>query len=669
MGKKISRILYGGDYNPNQWPREIWKEDMQIFRDAHINSATINVFSWAKLQPSEETYDFSELDEIVDMLSKEDYDIVLATSTGAVPAWMAKKYPEVERTDYEGRHHKFGQRHNACPNSPVFQKYSAALAAKLAERYGSNPHVKCWHVNNEYGGTCYCENCEKAFRVWVRKKYGTLDAVNKAWNMEFWGHTLYDWDEIVAPNALSEGIGTEKTAFAGISIDYKRFNSDSILENYKLERDAIRRFDSEAVITTNLMGSYKELDYFKWAKEMDVISWDNYPAYDTQPGYTAMQHDLMRGLKDAPFMLMEQTPSQQNWQPYNSLKRPGQMRAQSLQTIAHGADTIQFFQLRRSVGACEKFHGAVISHAGTENTRVFREVQQLGGELEKLGDVILGSRSSAEVGVVFDWDNYWALEYTSGPTVDLMYVKQIYAYYQYFYQHNIPVNMIPFDADFSKYKLIVAPVLYMVKAGMKEALEKFVQDGGVLVLTYMSGIADQSDNVYLGGYPGPFREMAGVWVEEIDALSPEQTNRVRFADGSTGSCSLVCDLMHLEGAKSLGEYAEDFYAGMPAVTENCYGNGKVYYIGTQLEESARGKLFSYICGNAQIKGLAETAPGLEITCRETETHKIYFALNFGDEECRLPEMFRGQKDLLTGSVLAEDTVLKKFDVCIVQVEK
>lgn len=432
MGKKISRILYGGDYNPNQWPREIWKEDMQIFRDAHINSATINVFSWAKLQPSEETYDFSELDEIVDMLSKEDYDIVLATSTGAVPAWMAKKYPEVERTDYEGRHHKFGQRHNACPNSPVFQKYSAALAAKLAERYGSNPHVKCWHVNNEYGGTCYCENCEKAFRVWVRKKYGTLDAVNKAWNMEFWGHTLYDWDEIVAPNALSEGIGTEKTAFAGISIDYKRFNSDSILENYKLERDAIRRFDSEAVITTNLMGSYKELDYFKWAKEMDVISWDNYPAYDTQPGYTAMQHDLMRGLKDAPFMLMEQTPSQQNWQPYNSLKRPGQMRAQSLQTIAHGADTIQFFQLRRSVGACEKFHGAVISHAGTENTRVFREVQQLGGELEKLGDVILGSRSSAEVGVVFDWDNYWALEYTSGPTVDLMYVKQIYAYYQYF---------------------------------------------------------------------------------------------------------------------------------------------------------------------------------------------------------------------------------------------
>ena len=353
------------------------------------------------------------------MLNKEDYDIVLATSTGALPAWMARKYPEVERVDYEGRRHKFGQRHHACPNSEVFRKYSVALAAKLAERYASNPHVKCWHVSNEYGGTCYCENCEKAFRIWLRKKYGTLDAVNKAWNTEFWGHTFYDWEEIVAPNSLSEGLWDERSAFAGLSIDYKRFNSDSMLQNYMDERDAIRKYDKEAVITTNLMGTYKELDYFKWAKEMDIVSWDNYPAYNTPWSLTAMRHDLMRGLKNAPFMLMEQTPSQQNWQPYNSLKRPGQMRVQSWQTVAHGADTIQFFQLRRSRGACEKFHGAVISHAGTEDTRVFREVQELGKELEALSGLIPGSRNESKAGIIFDWDNYWGLEYTSGPSIDL----------------------------------------------------------------------------------------------------------------------------------------------------------------------------------------------------------------------------------------------------------
>lgn len=332
MSTHFKRILYGGDYNPNQWTKDIWQEDMRIFKDAHINTATINVFSWAKIQPSEHEYNFDELDEIVDMLSKENYDIVFATSTAALPGWMVRKYPEVMFTDYEGRQHKFGGRHNACPNSFVFKHYARELAYKLAERYADNPHVTCWHVSNEYGNECFCENCQKAFRVWLKDKYKTIDALNKAWNMEFWGHTVYDWDDVVPPNALSDGIGSEKTAFAGISIDYRRFYSDSQLACFKMERDAIKSVKPDAFVTTNLMGTFKGLDYFKWAKEMDVVSWDNYPSYDTPWSSIAMTHDLMRGLKDEPFMLMEQTPSQQNWQKYNSLKRPGQMRAQSYQT-------------------------------------------------------------------------------------------------------------------------------------------------------------------------------------------------------------------------------------------------------------------------------------------------------------------------------------------------
>ena len=666
--KTFNGILYGGDYNPNQWPREIWDEDMRMFRDARINSATINVFSWAKIQPAEDQYNFSELDDMVDMLSRENYEIVLATSTGALPAWMAAKYPEVERTDYEGRHHKFGHRHNACPNSPVFQKYSAALAGKLAERYGSNPQVKCWHISNEYGGECYCENCARAFRVWLQKKYGTLEELNKAWNMEFWGHTIYDWEEIVLPNALGEGIGTEKTAFAGISIDYRRFNSDSMLANFMAERDAIREYDKETPITTNLMGTYKGLDYFKWAKEMDIVSWDNYPRYDTPWSHTAMCHDLMRGLKDAPFMLMEQTPSQQNWQPYNSLKRPGQMRAQSYQTLAHGADTIQFFQLRRSVGACEKFHGAVIEHVGTENTRVFREVKQLGEELEKLGGILPGSVNEAQVGVVFDWDNYWALEYTSGPSVDLTYVPHIHEYYRYFYDRNIAVNMVPVDADFSKYKLIVAPVLYMVKDGMAQALEAFVEKGGTLVLTYMSGIVGQSDNVHLGGYPGPLRRLAGVWVEEIDALAPEQFNQVVMDSGESCKCGLVCELMHLEGAESLGTYGDDFYKGMPAVTRNSYGKGHVYYVGTHMEEAGLDNILDKAAAEAEVESVVSGGEGLEIVCRKTkEGKKLYFVMNFGEQERTLPACFAGQRDLLTGEKAAD--TLKKYEVCIIEAEE
>ena len=667
MYKPFRRILYGGDYNPNQWPREVWAQDMAYFKDAHINSATINVFSWAKIQPSENEYYFDELDQIVDMLSREGYDIVLATSTGAMPAWMFRKYPEVGRVDYQGRRHRFGQRHNACPNSPVYRKYARAIAEKLAERYGSNPQVTCWHVSNEYGGECYCENCEKAFRVWLKRKYGSTEAVNRAWNMEFWGHTVYDWEDIVVPNALGDGMENgHDTAFAGLSLDYRRFMSDSMLENFKLERDAIRPYAGDVPITTNLMGTYKYLDYFKWAKEMDIVSWDNYPGYDTPWSFTAMSHDLMRGLKDAPFMLMEQTPSQQNWQPYNSLKKPGQMRAQSLQTIAHGADTVQFFQLRRSVGGCEKFHGAVISHAGHSNTRVFREVKQLGRELEGLGSSILGAVNQAEVGIIFDWDNYWALEYTSGPTEDLRYVNEIHRYYKYFYDRNIGVNMIPVDADLSRYKILVAPVLYMVKEGMREALTDFVKNGGTLITTYMSGIVDQSDNVHPGGYPGPLRQLAGVWVEEIDALAPEQSNSVSFPDGSRCSCDLLCDLMHTEGAECIARYEQDFYAGMPAVTRNPFGKGCTYYIGTNMADEGIAKVLDMAVAGAKVTAVLAEPSELEVCCRKTERSSYYFIINFKDKELPVPERFAGETDLLSGDTIHKGHRMKPYDALLVE---
>lgn len=294
MQSKFKRILFGGDYNPNQWPKEVWKQDMAYFKDAHINSATINVFSWAKIQPSENEYNFTELDEIVDMLSNENYDIVMATSTAALPAWMVKKYPETMSTDYEGLQHKFGVRHNFCPNSLVYQKYAKSLATELAKRYSGNKNISVWHINNEYGGYCYCDNCQKQFRVWLKDKYKTLDAVNAAWNTEFWGHTFYDWDEIVVPNKLSEEPWGGMTSFAGISTDYRRFYSDSMLNCYKLERDAVKAIIPDALVTTNLMGTFKGLDYFKWAKEMDIVSWDNYPAY----GHT-MEHGCDDSRPDA----------------------------------------------------------------------------------------------------------------------------------------------------------------------------------------------------------------------------------------------------------------------------------------------------------------------------------------------------------------------------------
>lgn len=662
--KQFQKILYGGDYNPNQWSEEIWKEDMRIFEKASINSATINVFSWAQLQPAEEVYDFEQLDRIFEMLEKKNYGIVLGTSTASLPAWMVRRYPEVARTDFEGRQHKFGQRHNACPNSLVYQTFAANLVERLAQRYGNHPNLVCWHVNNEYGGECYSNISEKAFRVWLRERYGTIDQLNQAWNLSFWGHTIYDWDEIVLPNALGDAIGYENTAFAGLSIDYRRFNSDSLLNNFKMERNIIRKYDQQAPITTNLMGTYKGLDYFKWAKEMDIVSWDNYPSYDTPPSKVAMTHDLMRGLKNGdPFMLMEQTPSQQNWQPYNSLKKPGQMRAQSYQAIAHGSDTVQFFQLRQSIGGCEKFHGAVISHAGHEDTRVFREVAQLGEELAQLGTKLLGARSKNRVGIMFDWDNYWALEYTSGPNQDLRYVDQIHQYYEACYQQHISVDMISVDSELEAYDLVIAPVLYMMKEGLNERIESYVKQGGHFITTFMSGIVNESDNVYLGGYPGPLRNLLGIWVEEIDSLAPEQYNELSFTDGTSTNCQLLCDLIHLEGAESLAHYQSNFYAGMPAVTVHSFGKGQSWYVGTQLDRCGLNHLMQSIFGQLNIMPNCSEETNLEITKRKKEGQCYTFILNMTNQAQKLPTEYKGKIDLLSGQTLTMDEV-KPFAVYI-----
>lgn len=672
ISSKLPKVFYGGDYNPEQWSKDIHTEDLRLFKLAGIDMATINVFSWAKNQPDETTYQFEWLDELIDSLYANGIYVCLATSTAAHPAWMAKRYPDVLRVDADGRKRKFGGRHNSCPNSPTYRKYAERIADRLAERYRDHPAVLVWHVSNEYGGECYCEHCEAAFRVWLKKRYGTLEGLNRAWNTSFWGHTFYDWDEIVLPSNLSEHWGNNKSNFQGISLDYSRFNSDSLLECYLLEHHAIKRHIPESMITTNLMGFYKELDYFKWAQHLDIVSWDSYPALDTPFSFTAMAHDLMRGLKDGqPFMLMEQTPSQQNWMPYNSLKRPGVMRLWSYQSIAHGADTVLFFQLRRSIGACEKYHGAVIEHAGHEHTRVFREVAQLGAELQALGDAILDASVPSRVAIIFDWNNWWAIEKSSGPTVSLKYLEQIHKYYKAFFNQHIQVDIISPSAEFTKYDIVVAPVLYMVKEGVAERLEQFVEQGGTFLTTFFSGVVDEHDLVTLGGYPGKLRKLLGIWVEEIDALLPTQKNRIVLKEKvgeleGSYACGLLCDLLHTEGADTLAVYGEDFYQGMPALTRNRWRNGSAWYVATDPDQEFLNGLLTHICTEIGIRAPITAPESVEISIRSKEGTDYIFVMNHDRE----PQPYYIQEgigfELISSQEYSGEVIIAGHDVHILR---
>ncbi|GEK58440.1 hypothetical protein MHA01_13450 [Marinococcus halophilus] len=501
-----------------------------------------------------------------------------------------------------------------------------------------------------------------------------MNALNHAWNTAFWGHTFYEWDEIVVPNALSEERERGETDNQGISLDYRRFMSDQLLACYYKEYEAIKTYTPNLPVTTNFMGTYEGIDYFQWAPYLDVVSWDNYPGMETPPSETAMTHDLMRGLKQGqPFMLMEQTPSQQNWQPYNSLKRPGVMRMWSYQAVAHGADTVQFFQLRRSPGATEKFHGAVIEHAGHEHTRVFRESAALGEELQKLGDVLTDSTSRARAAILYDWETRWAAELSSGPSVEIDYVQEVHAYYRAFFDQHIPVDIVHPEQDWSGYDIVIAPMMYMVKEAWAKRVESFTAQGGTFVTTYFSGVADESDRVHLGGYPGPLRKVLGIWVEEIDALPPAYTNTaaVTLPVGQLKGayeCRYLFDLLHSEGAEVVAVYENDFYAGMPVITKNQFGKGEAWYIASHMESQALHDLIATITEGKNISPLVPWASeGVEAAERVKNGEQYLFLLNHS----RVPaqaELNGRYTDLLTDELLAFHCNLEKNDARILRKE-
>lgn len=664
----MNKILFGGDYNPEQWDEETWQEDMRLFKLAHVDTVTVNVFNWAMLQKDEATYDFSKLDKIIDLCVKNNLNIILATSTSAHPAWMARKHPDILRVDAYGIKRKFGGRHNSCPSSPTYRYYSKELARRIALRYKDVKNIIAWHISNEYGGECHCDLCQDQFRLWLKKKYQTIENVNIAWNTSFWSHTFYDFEDIVLPDFRSEEFMRKdvSTNFQGISLDYRRFNSDNLLACYKGEYEVIKQITPHIPITTNFMGAYKYLDYQKWAPYLDFISWDNYPTYDALPYQSAFNHDLMRGLKQGqPFWLMEQTPSVSNWHPYCALKRPGVMRLWSYQALGHGSDTVLFFQMRRSIGACEKYHGALIDHAGHENTRAFREMEALGNELIDLKESILNTRIHSKVAIIFDWDNWWATSLSAGPSCLINYQEEVETYYQFFYTNNIPVDLISDQDDFENYDLLIAPMLYMVKTGVDQKINDFVQHGGTFITTYFSGYVNENDLVQ-GAYPGKLSDVLGIWVEEIDALPKDKENHCIYRN-KTYPCHIACDLLHLQGATSLSVYQDDFYQGMPVLTKNQYGKGTAYYIATRSNEDFYQEFLKIICNDLNIHPLLDVPQGVEVTKRENDVYEYYFILNHLEESVSISLKQPGYH-------LLKDQILQNFelpskDIAIIQYKK
>ncbi|MBQ7170947.1 MAG: beta-galactosidase [Clostridia bacterium] len=589
-------FLHGGDYNPDQWRKypEILQEDMRLMKLANCNTMSVGIFAWAALEPEEGKFDFSFLDKTLDDVYANGGRVLLATPSGARPAWMAQKYPEVLRVDENRVRRWFGGRHNHCLTSPVYREKVAKINGLLAERYARHPALIGWHVSNEYSGECHCELCRAAFREWLKKKYGTLDELNDQWWTAFWSHTYTEWDQIDPPSPLGE------RTLHGLYLDWRRFTTDQTIDFFKHEIAPLRKYTPNAPVTTNFMGFSTCLDYRKFAKEVDFVSHDAYPTWrgdDTDvelASEVAMRCDLNRSLKLKPFIQMECTPSNVNHHPYNKLKRPGMHMLSSMQLLAHGSDSVLYFQWRKSRGGPEKFHGAVVDHVGHGNTRVFRDVAEVGARLRKLEDV-LAAPTVSRVGLVYDWQNRWMLDKARGfQLTDKKIYQTLKKHYDPLWKRGVNTDVIGFEDDFSRYDLIIAPQLYLTGEALIGKIEAFVREGGTILCTYMTGMVNENDRCYPGGFPGgKLKEVFGIWNEEIDTLYPEESNRVEWR-GKTYRAVDYCELLHAEGAETLAVYGKDFYAGMPALTVHPYGKGKAYYAAFRGEDDFLSDLTGYL---------------------------------------------------------------------------
>jgi beta-galactosidase len=662
LRQRLGGFAFGGDYNPEQWDRAVWAQDVDLMRRAGVNLVTVGVFAWASLEPEPGRYTFDWLDEVMDLLHAGGISVDLATPTAAPPVWLSELHPEVLPVTEDGQPFGFGNRLHFDPTSVHYRQHAAGITRALAQRYSTHPALAMWHIGNEYGPVAYTASAALAFRDWLRRRYGDdLDRLNDAWYTRFWGQRYTSWAQVHPPELPRSWSNPARR------LDFQRFCSDALLECFVAERDIVRAHRDDLPVVTNFMRFYRRADYWRFAAQADAAALDIYP----DPGEpdssvaAALNFDLMRSLRGRPWLLMEQAASAVSQWRVNNVKRPGQLRLGSYQAIAHGADSVLFFQWRAGRGGHERFHSAMLPHSGT-GARSWKEVKALGNELPKIA-AVAGCASRAGVAVLFDWDAWWALELTHGlPRNDFDYPALVTDHYRPLLTAQYAVDLVNFDADLSGYRVLVIPNAYLVTDRFVAAVERFVADGGTLVCSFFSGVVDETNQVRQPAYPGALRRLLGVWIDEYWPARDGESFAVRFADGSHGDADWWQDSIHLETARALAWYASGPLDGRPAVVENSVGAGRAVYLGTRLAGPA---LRDVVLGAVRAAGVAPVVTGapsfVEATRRDGDGVEYLFLLNHSETETATVPIATPGVDLLSGAAVVDRVQLPPLAVAVI----
>ncbi|WP_026486278.1 beta-galactosidase [Caldanaerobius polysaccharolyticus] len=656
-------MFYGADYYPEHWPEERWETDAHLMKEAGINVVRLAEFAWAKLEPDEGLYDFSWLDKAISILARHGIKVILGTPTAAPPKWLIDKHPEILPVDNDGYVKGFGSRRHYCYNNPVYRQYTKKIVTAMAEHYKSNSNVICWHIDNEFGchdtTVCYCDNCLEEFRKWLKERYGNINKLNQSWGTVFWSQIYKDWDSVIVPR---KAVTSHNPS---LLLDYKRFSSDSVVKYQKLQIDILREVTPDKKITHNFMGLFNQIDYYQLAKDLDFISWDNYPINhfsdksDQIAANIALSHDVMRGVKKKNFWVMEQQSGPTGWEEMGRQLKPGEMRLWVYQSIAHGADAIVYFRWRACTFGTEEYWHGILDHDGVPRRR-YHEVKQIGQELQKIGPLIEGSEIKAEVAIIRSFDNEWAFEIQPHKR-GFKYMEQIKKYYKYFYSRNIPVDIISPEDDLSGYKLVLAPGLIMVNEKITDNIKNYVRGGGTFLTTWRAGAKRWDNRMNDQSLLGPLKDLLGIDIEEYSIIPDDENINIIFGDNE-GTANVWFDVISPVTAEVLGEYKSDYLAGKAVITVNKYGMGNAYYVGTIPSDGIIKELLDKVTEKCnvsvtEIKG----DEGIEIFRRIKGADEFYFVLNFNRKPSTII-IDKPMMDILTGKYINGEITLEPFGI-------